>query len=340
MGSRCPWGLRDPNGTHPDLRVMPGRHGIGDSVTRLGDAVTCRREGRLYPLWVDVDPRPGTAIDNAICHATNTGVYRPTTGYPRGYRRRRPLDLSHTVPTHGQPGYLARAKAWARYFKDDYRQCVGERFYSYCRDGTNFGYDHMYGWGLLAWYEYLREQGDPTAPEYLTAAENLGTDLEAFYSGDRGVGGTRAEGRHLLLLSRLSEVTGHPRWRTLLDTLVHRLVTTGAWNDTYGTYFLGRTSTENNFGAGAHAAGIRVISAFYQGVLAEGFGAAYRVTQHPELRARLIRMAQFAKTYGPHPTDGFYPYVFGINTQTGEQSRRDLEQSQTRRNGPARTPRR
>ena len=91
---------------------------------------------------------------------------------------------------------------------------MGERFYSYCRDGTNFGYDHMYGWGLLAWYEHLREQGDPTAPEYLTVAQNLGTDLEAFYSGDRGVGGTRAEGRHLLLLSRLSEITGHPRWRT------------------------------------------------------------------------------------------------------------------------------
>ena len=104
MGSRCPGGSGTPNGTHPDLRVMPGRHGIGDSVTRLGDAVTCRREGRLYPLWVDVDPRPGTAIDNAICHATNTGVYRPTTGYPRGIQKATTSGpISYSISARGSP---------------------------------------------------------------------------------------------------------------------------------------------------------------------------------------------------------------------------------------------
>ena len=81
----------------------------------------------------------------------------------------------------GQPGYLVRAQAWARYFKDDYRQCVGGQYYNYCFDARNYVYDHLYGWGLLAWFQHLDDQHDPTARSYLEAAEALGSDLEVYY---------------------------------------------------------------------------------------------------------------------------------------------------------------
>ena len=57
----------------------------------------------------------------------------------------------------GEPGYLDRAEAWARYFKEDYRNCVGGDGYSYCYDYNAFGACHQWGWGLIAWYEYMND---------------------------------------------------------------------------------------------------------------------------------------------------------------------------------------
>ena len=37
-----------------------------------------------------------------------------------------------------QEGYLKRAQAWARYFKEDYRQCKGKSDYTYCADRSKF----------------------------------------------------------------------------------------------------------------------------------------------------------------------------------------------------------
>ena len=39
----------------------------------------------------------------------------------------------------GQQGYLDRATAWRRYFVEDYRNCVGSEYASFCYDRDAFG---------------------------------------------------------------------------------------------------------------------------------------------------------------------------------------------------------
>ena len=223
----------------------------------------------------------------------------------------------------GQPGYLVRAQAWARYFKDDYRQCVGGQYYNYCFDARNYVYDHMYGWGLLAWFQHLDAQHDPTARSYLEAAEALGSDLEVYYREKKfnpgsNIAVSRDVGRHLLLLSRLYDVTGQERWKTLVAKIVGLLITTSAWSESYGIYWSTSRTVTNNFPAGAYSAGVRVISPWMMGIIGEGMAAAYRVTGEPELRRRMVKIAQFVAQYGPHPEDGFIGYLFGVHLTTKE----------------------
>ena len=50
----------------------------------------------------------------------------------------------------GNSVYLNRATAWANYFKNGYRSCIGTSYETYCYDRDAFGLDHLYRWGLLA----------------------------------------------------------------------------------------------------------------------------------------------------------------------------------------------
>jgi len=217
----------------------------------------------------------------------------------------------------GQAGYRDRATAWARYFKTDYAQCVGSSGASFCYDRDAFGADHLWGWGLLAWYRATQDQAA------LDAAKQIGAVLEQLWSPASPFGclpssgcttyGVRQIGRHLLFATRLAEVTADARWVTLRDKIIDKLLASSDWDATRGMYFLGEWSTDSIIGTdGAYAAGTRIQSAFQIGVLSEAMDHAYRVTKRPELRARMIAMAKFVATYGLDPTYQYTGSTFGI----------------------------
>jgi hypothetical protein len=216
----------------------------------------------------------------------------------------------------GNTVYLNRANAWARYFKNDYRNCVGSPSESFCFDRDSFGLDHFYGWGLIALYEH---NGDTAS---LTEAENLAAVLETMYGPNTTYGclpagacifwGPRAGARHLLFMTRLAQVTGNSRWITLRDKIINLWLTSAQWNPTYGTYFVGDSLTDEVVGAGAYATGARIQSAFQLALVSEAFDFAYRATGNQELKNRMIAMARFVDRYGLDSTYQYTASWFGI----------------------------
>jgi hypothetical protein len=221
----------------------------------------------------------------------------------------------------GKPGYDDRAKAWARYFKEDYRTCVGGDYASFCYDKDAFGADHLWGWGLIAW---ANARSDTAA---LDEAVKLGEEVEALWAPNSPFGclpsggcttyGVRQVGRHLLFITRLAEVTNDTRWSTLRDQIIDTLMTSEDWDATEGMYFAGEWSTDEQLGAGAFAGGARIVSSFQIGVLGEGLDHAYRVTGREDIRERLIAMARFVEKRGLDAQYDYTSSTFGIvNGQT------------------------
>ena len=216
----------------------------------------------------------------------------------------------------GEQGYLDRASAWARYFIEDYAACVGDEYASFCYDRDAFGADHLFGWGLLAWYETMR---DPAA---LAAAEGIGAVVESLWAPDSPFGclpssacttyGTRQVGRHLLFATRLAEVTGDARWETLRDQIIDTLLASEDWDDALGMIFYGEYSTDEALGAGAYAGGARIVSPFQIGVLSEALDQAYRVTGREERREWMVAMAAFVEEHGLDPVYDYTASSFGI----------------------------
>lgn len=216
----------------------------------------------------------------------------------------------------GKPGYDDRAKAWARYFKEDYRNCVGGDYANFCYDEDAFGADHLWGWGLIAW---ANAKGDAEA---LAEAEKLGEVVEALWAPGSAFGclptsgcttyGVRQVGRHLLFITRLAEVTGDARWVGLRDQIIDTLMTSEEWDATEGIYFEGEWSTDQALGAGAFAGGARIQSAFQIGVLGEGLDHAYRVTGREDIRERLVAMARYVEKRGLDPEYDYTAATFGI----------------------------
>ena len=216
----------------------------------------------------------------------------------------------------GDAGYLDRADAWARYFIEDYRNCVGDPYASFCYDRDAFGADHLWGWGLVARAEAT---GDEAARDEAVA---LATVVEELWSPDSSFGclpqsgcttyGVRQAGRHLLLVTRVGELTGDERWATLRDRIIDVLLASSDWDEALGTYVLGEWSTDQELGAGAYAGGARLMSAFQIGVLSEAFDHAYRVTGLDALRDRMVKMAAFVDTYGLDPTYDYTASWFGV----------------------------
>lgn len=224
----------------------------------------------------------------------------------------------------GNVVYWNRANAWARYFKEDYRTCVGTSTQTYCADKTGYGLDHFYGWGLLALYEH---NGDSAA---LFEAKNLATELAVMYSPATSFGclvngaclyyGTRQVGRHLLFATRIAEITKDPAHVALRDKIIEELLSPEGdayWNATYGMYFVGQAGTDAQLGAGAYAAGARLNSPFGIAVLAEAMFHAYRTTGNVILRHRLIAMARFVQSRGLDATYQYTGSLYGVvNGQT------------------------
>lgn len=218
----------------------------------------------------------------------------------------------------GNTVYLKRAEAWLKYFKQDYRANLNTD-----ADGA---LDHMYGWGLVTWYEHTCALGSCDL-EALTEAENLAVAMEKHWNAQDGylsskpVPGEyrvdyslRRTARHLLLATRVAEVTKKQRWIDLRDYLIELWLQSPNWDASRGMYFAGdwQTDVEYGLGSGAYARGARAQSSFQIGILAEAFAHAYRTTGRVELRDRLIKMAYFVKDYGLDP---FYQYsgsVFGV----------------------------
>jgi hypothetical protein len=210
----------------------------------------------------------------------------------------------------GQQGYLDRARAWARYFINDYRQCVGSSGTDYCYDRDAFDMDHIYGWGLVAWYEYT---GDTSA---LTAAENLAGDVENYWShrvnnayptpGQFRMApyGLRQAGRQLLLVTRVAEATGKARWIALRDKLIDLWMQAPDW-DSRGMYFGGAGLADDVIAPGAYAQGARIVPTFHVGILTEAFAHVYRTTGRTDVRDRMVAMARFVSQYG---LDARYQY--------------------------------
>lgn len=217
-----------------------------------------------------------------------------------------------------QQGYLQRSTAWANYFKNGYRACTGQQYRNFCYDRDAFGADHMYGWGLVALFEY---NGDSAA---LTEAENLGSVLETLYSASSPFGclpnnacmhyGLRQVGRHLNLMSRLAEVTGKARWITLRDKILTLVMNNSQW-DTRGMYFWGNDNTDT-VQAGLYATGTRIISPFELGQFAEGMFQAARTTGRADIKARIVAMARFVNQYGLDSTAQYTGYRFGVTASS------------------------
>lgn len=216
----------------------------------------------------------------------------------------------------GNTVYLNRANAWARYFKEDYRTCVGASGSDFCYDRDSFGADHFYGAGLLALWEI---NSDTSARD---EAVRLGELLESLYAPTSPFGclptsacihyGLRQVGRHLLFANRLAETTGDPRWGTLRDQILTLVLQSSEWDESRGMYFLGDWMTDQIIAPGAYAAGARIQSPFMLGVFAEGFYDAYRVTRRADLRNRLVAMARFVDQYGLDPTYQYTGSEFGV----------------------------
>lgn len=209
----------------------------------------------------------------------------------------------------GQAGYFDRATAWRRYFMEDYRACVGGSSYTYCWDRENFGGDHLWGWGLVAWSQGMSE------PAAETEATRLAEEVEALWGPNSPFGclgrggctwyGVRQIGRHLLLVTRVAELTQDQRWEQLRDRIVETLLTSAQWDESLGSYFFGEGSTDEKLGAGAYARGDRIQSTFQLGVLGEAMDHVYRTTGNEEVRRRMVRMASFVERYG---LDAQYEY--------------------------------
>ncbi|MEZ4222380.1 MAG: hypothetical protein R3B13_15690 [Polyangiaceae bacterium] len=216
----------------------------------------------------------------------------------------------------GKPGYADRAKAWARYFKEDYRSCVGGNYASFCYDREAFGADHLWGWGLLSW---AKAQGDTAA---LGEAVKLGEVVEALWGPASDFSclpksgcttyGVRQIGRHLLFITRLAEVTGDARWATLRDQIIDTLMASAEWDEAEGVYFLGEWSTDQILQPNAYAQGARIVSSFQIGVLSEAMDHAYRTTGREVLRTRLVAMARFVEKHGLDPEFDYTASTFGI----------------------------
>lgn len=225
----------------------------------------------------------------------------------------------HMYRRTGNAIYYNRAKAWRDYFVNVYR--TSDEF-SYDK---GFLLDHMFGYGLVAWYEYTSATGSADTAA-LTEAENLGGEVEQFWQENpdltMGEYGARQGARHLLLATELARVTGKSRWIGLRNNLVDRWLNSARWDEAKGMYFYGSYDTDNKIAeagsSGSHANGDRIASPFQTGILTNAFEWAYQslptsdTTRRDELKRRMVKMAQFAYDYGLDPTYQYSASSFGI----------------------------
>lgn len=277
-------------------------------------------ERNTYKAWGwtwTADKEPNFP-DDSTYYVTHPDVHGDTEGddlwtYLMMYRRT------------GQKGYWDRAQAWARYFKEEYRTSAEFDF------DRGYLLDHLYGWGLVAWYE---DTGDAAA---LAEAENIAAEVETYWNQLDSTGnpkfvpgryamseyGLRQGARHLLLAVRVAEATGKPRWINLRDKLIDLWLQSPDWDATRGMYFTGSWYTNEDVAPDTNCKysgdascpyqqGARIVPSFHIGILTEAFDQAYRTTGRTALRDRMVAMAQFVDKYGLDETYQYTGKTFGI----------------------------
>lgn len=230
----------------------------------------------------------------------------------------------HMYRRTGNQIYYKRAKAWRDYFVNEYRN--SDEF-EYDRD---FLLDHLFGYGLVAWYEYSKATGTADAAA-LAEAEILGAECEQFWQDNpsltMGNYGARQGARHLLLATELARVTGKSRWIALRDDLINRWLNSARWDETRGMYFYGSWNTNGAISSGdcqyteapdcPYQKGDRVTSPFQIGILTNAFEWSYLSlpasdSRRDELKRRMVKMAQFVHDYGLDPYYQYSGGSFGI----------------------------
>jgi hypothetical protein len=284
------------------LNLMPSVQDEINAYARWGWALTATATNTLNPTKI-TEPVSNYYISDPDVHSTTEGddLWMYLMMYKRG----------------GNAVYLNRANAWLRYFKQDYVQCVGPGSDTLCYDKSAFEGDHIYGWGLVSQYEY---NGDAAA---LTQAEALMPWLETYYStktpGSYGMTtyGIRKGARHLLLATRVAEVTGKQRWISLRDKILDLWRLSPDWNATQGMYFVGQFSTDDGLGSGAYATGWRGVGAFQPSMLSEAFYQAYRTTGQSWLKDRIVAMALHIQANALNPSTDWTGLSWWVNINTG-----------------------
>jgi len=210
----------------------------------------------------------------------------------------------------GNTVYLNRATAWVQYFKSNYRSSS-----SGLPNDYGFDYCHVYGWGLVAWSEYMGDAAALAAAESIATFSWSGQSVEM--ENTRGTPGQEAYGnnmrgaaRQLLLAVRLAEATQKARWITWRDHLLNGWLQAPDW-DARGMYY-GKDLTDVKMGTGSYDAGGRAQSAFMIGILTEALAQAYRTTGRVDIKNKMIAIAKFADQYGIDSTYQYTGSYFGF----------------------------
>lgn len=201
--------------------------------------------------------------------------------------------------------YRQMAELWANYYLNHYENDLS----SGGNPDSSFGYDHLFGYGLIDWFE---ETWDLRA---LAAAVRLGNISLTNYHHSISL---RTSARHMLLALRLWEKTGEQKWRNHAQVIRDDLFNPAKWPQTTGqpnsydpirgVWMLDREQPNLHVTANAvHLGWINfALARFY-----EATGGVDTV-----VREQLIKMARFVQNYGLNPADGQSGAYIAFDTGT------------------------
>ncbi len=262
----------------------------GTSLSRYG---TLEDEKAAYRLWGwkwSPDQEPSGPPDPPDTYVKNLGPAQDVHGdFEADDVWQNLLMYRRTGNTH----YRQMAANWAAYYNNYYESDL--------QSGGNpdsaYGYDHLFGYGLIDWYE---ESGDDAS---LATAIRLGEISLESYPTWKGRH-PRMDARALLLATRLWERTGESRWRTQMDLVRNTVMDNASLNASY-------TQWDNTRGVYMTWDGVSGHSAAQADVLQVGWlnwalARYYEATGSTDsaVRDRLIAMARFAQRYAMNPADG------------------------------------
>lgn len=205
---------------------------------------------------------------------------------------------------------LARtwAQRWRDYFVNVYPTDVKN-------DDAQYGYDHIYGWGLVLWAVKERDAAALAAAEKIGDIALSKSGASPLSGGAIGYGGGRSWARWTILATYLAQALGTAKWIDYRNALLNRYVNSSSWEEAGirgivqgGHYFVSRgtyldSPTWNRTGTvTTYDAGRRINSTFMYGLHGEAVWRGYLATGRTDLRDKLVKMARFVEYYGHDPS--------------------------------------